>query len=109
MFKKITKRRRALSGLRKAETKSLMQLPGIQEGNPVEWNVEGVACWVSTVVMLPQYTNLFRKHAINGEALMQLSEEYIKRMGVCVIGYRKHIMREKKNCLVKRLSLCLIT
>ncbi|KAF4667157.1 hypothetical protein FOZ61_008618 [Perkinsus olseni] len=59
----------------------------------VEWNTEDVVRWLSRVLHLGQYGDIFRRAHISGPTLLLVSNQFLKsRLGVKSLGHRTKIL-----------------
>lgn len=67
----------------------------IKQTDPKEWNIEEVGKWLNNA-RLGEYVDTFKNENIDGEALLELTEEDLKEMGFS-IGGKKTFLRNIKN------------
>eukprot|EP01121_Diplochlamys_sp_Union-15-3_P015354 TRINITY_DN505_c0_g1_i2.p1 TRINITY_DN505_c0_g1~~TRINITY_DN505_c0_g1_i2.p1 ORF type:complete len:348 (-),score=86.44 TRINITY_DN505_c0_g1_i2:44-1087(-) len=56
-----------------------------------------VLTWLTNSVQLPQYTSIFKENNIDGQVLVELTDDDLKGMGISSLGHRKKIITMAKS------------
>lgn len=57
------------------------------------WGTDQVCWWLTEVIQLPEYCDIFKEEGLDGSVLADLTEQDLITLGIKALGHRKKIMR----------------
>jgi len=61
------------------------------------WTVEDVCKWLKNISISDEIISIFKENEITGKALLSLTQDELKELGVKQLGPKKHIAEEIEN------------